>query len=165
MTIDVGAEYDAHIEGYCSHLAGTWTKTLKTWSLPTHCLVYDNTTNALVVATVPSGLAASTAASSEAAALASISSSIANASLSPGAIAGICIGVIAGAALLAIGAFFLWRHKPRSRNAFPPKGSPTGYEPTRAEEQYKDEQESKPDDDVEVRSFVPSPLSSTYDVR
>ena len=163
VTIDVGAEYDAHILD-CD-LDGSWTKTLKTWSLPTHCLAYDNNTKALVVAAVPSRLAASAAASSVAAGLHAIASNAAKAALSPGTIAGICIGAILGVALLAAGGFFLWQHQRRSRITPSPKNSPEGYEATRAEEQYDDENESKVDADIEVRSYVPSRLSSTYDVR
>ena len=163
VTIDIGAEYNGHIKGYCDPLAGSWTKTMKTWSLPTNCLVYDNRSNAFIVPTVPSGLAASAAASSGAMGLESVSSNSANHSLSSGSIAGICVGVIAGVTLLAAGGFFLWQRTRQSLSSS--KESPTGYEATRVEEQYEDGNENKADDDLEVRSFVPSPLSSTYDVR
>ena len=166
VTIDLGAEYSAHIEGVCDSLDGKWTKTLKTWSLPTDCLVFDNTSGALVVAAVPSGLEASAAASSGAAGLALVVSNSVSGSLSRGQIASICVGVIAGVALLTLGGFFLWRRgwrrTRRSRVMAPPKEVPDGYEAAREEERYDDECEGKGGADDEVRSFVPSPVSSVY---
>ena len=168
MTIDVGAEYDAHIDGYCGRLDGSWTKTLKTWALPTHCLEYDEQSHALVVAAVPSGALASAAAaaSSDVASLGSAVSRAADGGLSPGSIAGICVGAVAGVALLAAGGFFLLQRRRRMRAVASEREAPPEYEVTRVEEQYEDDHEGKPHNYLEVRSIrVPSPTSSFFEGR